>query len=122
MYLALQLALVRQVKTRKQTNVDGRELRPKNRLLGISSHGAPADRFISPWGRRSLPAPADAAAQCPETPPACSGNPQPGPQPAPQQLQVRGSSHTGAIYPCLFINYNKVIFMYNLSFKCLALM
>lgn len=52
MFLALQLALVRQVRTGKQTNQDIHicELRPKICLSGISSHGAPADSSVSAWG------------------------------------------------------------------------
>lgn len=71
MYLALQLALVRQVRTSKQTNedIDIWELRPELCLLGIRSHGAPADSSVSAWGRCPVPPPAHAAAQCPETPP-----------------------------------------------------
>lgn len=58
-------------------------------LADISSHRAPAGSFVSPWGRLTLPPPADPAAECPETPPSCCGHPGPGPQPAPQQLQVK---------------------------------
>lgn len=58
-------------------------------LPGLSSHGAPAGSFISPWGRLALPPPADPAAERPETPPSRSGHPGPGPQPTPQQLQVK---------------------------------
>lgn len=52
MHLALQLALVRQVRTGKPTNEDIHiyEMRPKICLSGISSHGAPADSSVSPWG------------------------------------------------------------------------
>ncbi|TKS85241.1 Tetratricopeptide repeat protein 7B [Collichthys lucidus] len=56
---------------------------------GISSHRAPAGSFITPGGRLTLPPPADSAAERPETPPSCSGHPGFGPQPTPQQLQVK---------------------------------
>lgn len=65
-------------------------------LAGISSYGAPSGSFISLWGWLTLPPPAHPAAQCPETPPSCSGHPYFGPRPAPWQLQVKPTmpSHT----------------------------
>lgn len=99
LYLSLQLALVRQVKAQ---NVDIQWLHNLQEvmlsmnvcLLGLSGHGATADRSVSARGRLALAPSADPAAQRTEAPPSRTGHCRLGPQPAPGQLKVKPTTQS----------------------------